>query len=155
MNRIEILRNHIDKTLMRMPNLEAMKHAYIHLYGVAQFCVLIALKRGEDEELATMAGMLHDIYTYTYMDYEDHARKGSVLAEEILTSLKITTKEETNIICDAILTHSKKRKLHGSFNELLKDADVLQHCLYDPLAQVIPKEEERFEKLKVEFGIIA
>ena len=40
----------------------------MHLYGVSQACVLIALKRNENAELAAAAGMLHDIHTYATMD---------------------------------------------------------------------------------------
>jgi HD superfamily phosphodiesterase len=35
-----------------------------HMVAASQFCALIALKRGENAELATIAGLLHDIYAY-------------------------------------------------------------------------------------------
>jgi HD superfamily phosphodiesterase len=63
MNRIEVLRQYIDNILLNMSDVEERRCAYVHLYGVAQYCVLIALKRGENAELAIMAGMLHDIYS--------------------------------------------------------------------------------------------
>jgi hypothetical protein len=47
MNRIEILRKYIDKTLLNMTDVEERRSAYLHLYGVAQFCALIALRRVE------------------------------------------------------------------------------------------------------------
>lgn len=136
-----------------MSDIEDRRIAYVHLYGVAQFCALIALKRGENVELATMAGMLHDIYTYSKMDAKDHAHKGAVLAKEILTSLQIINEEETKIICDAIYTHSEKGMVHPDFNEILIDADVLQHCLYNPLFEILLHEKSRYENLKIEFGI--
>lgn len=148
-NRIEILRQYIDNILMEMADIEEQRCAYIHLYGVAQSCALIALRRGENAELATMAGMLYDIYSYAKM-----AHKGAVMAKEILTSLKITNEAETKIICDAIYTHSEKELVHSKFNEILKDADVLQHCLYNPLFEIKSQEKSRFEKLKNEFCIL-
>lgn len=153
MNRIEILRQYIDNLLLNMSDVYERRCAYIHLYGVAQYCALIALKRGENVELATMAGMLHDIYSYAKMDTKDHAKKGAALSKEILISLKITNEEETNIICDAIYTHSDKETVHLNFNEILIDADVLQHCLYNPSFEIMPHEKNRYEKLKIEFGI--
>ena len=78
---------------------------------------------------ATMAGMLHDIYTYDKRDTNDHAHKGAILAREILTSLQITNYAETKIICDAIYSHSEKGVIHSNFNEVLIDADVFRHCL--------------------------
>jgi len=57
-NRLETLRQYIDDVLQSMPDIFDRRCAYLHLYGVAQACALIALKRGEDVELATMAGRL-------------------------------------------------------------------------------------------------
>lgn len=153
MNRIEVLRQHIDNILLKIPDTEERRCAYVHLYGVAQNCTLIALRRGENVELATMAGMLHDIYSYSKLDPIDHAHKGAVLAKEILTSLEITNNDETKIICDAIYTHSEKELVHSEFNEILKDADVLHHYLYNPAIGIKSNEKSRYEKLKAEFGI--
>jgi len=153
MNRIEILRQYIDNMLLNMHDDEERRCAYVHLYGVAQYCALIALKRGKNAELATMAGMLHDVYSYVKMDAKEHAHKGAAMAKEILTLLKITNEKETKIICDAIYTHSEKELVHSDFNEILIDADVLQHCLYNPMLRIMPHEKSRYEKLKTEFGI--
>ena len=152
-NRIEILRRYIDKIILDMTDVEERRCAYLHLYGVAQSCALIALKRGESAELATMAGMLHDIYAYAKMDTKDHANKGANLAREILAQLKITNDEETKMICDAIFVHSEKEVVHSDFSELLKDGDVFQHCLYNPMFDIKEHEIKRFGKLKREFGI--
>jgi HD superfamily phosphodiesterase len=153
MNRIEILRQYIDEILLNMTDVEERRCAYLHLYGVAQCSTLIALKRGENVELATMAGMLHDIYSYAKLDTKDHAHKGSIIAREILTSLQITNDSETKIICDAIYAHSNKELVNSDFDEVLKDADVLQHCLYNPMFEIKPHEKSRYEKLRLEFGI--
>ncbi len=155
MNRIEILRKYIDEVLLNMTDVEERRHAYLHLYGVAQACTLIALKRGEDAELATMVGMLHDIYSYAKADTKDHAHKGAILAREILASLRITNNDETEMICDAIYTHGEKEATHSDFNEVLKDADVLQQCLYNPTIEIqAPERKNRYERLKREFGIV-
>ncbi len=154
MNRIEVLRKNIDELLLNMADVEERRAAYVHLYGVAQSCALIALKRGANAELATMAGMLHDIYSYAKMDTKDHAHKGAMLAREILASLQITNDDETEMIYDAIYTHSEKEAVHSDFNEVLKDADVFQQCLYNTTVEIrAPERESRYEKLKLEFGI--
>ena len=153
MNRIEILRKYIDEILLNMTDVEERRCAYLHLYGVAQACALIALKRGENTELSTMAGMLHDIYSYAKMDSKEHAHKGAVLAKEILTALQVTNDDETEMICDAIYNHSEKGIIHSEFSEILKDADVMQHSLYNPMFEIKAHEKNRYEKLKSEFGI--
>jgi HD superfamily phosphodiesterase len=154
-NRIEVLRKYIDEILLHMEDSEERRNGYVHLYGVAQACALISMKRGQDAELATMTGILHDIYSYTNMDIEDHAQKGAVMAREILASLHITNADETEMICNAINTHSDKEAVHSDFNEVLKDADVFQQCLYNPTIEIqAPERKKRFEALKREFGII-
>jgi len=152
-NRIEELRIFIDKTVSNVKNDELRRHGYVHLYGVSQFCAMIALKRNQDVELATMAGMLHDLYTYKMMDSKGHAKKGSLLAKEILDSLKLTTSVETEIICSAILKHSDKKSRHSDFTEVLVDADVLQHYLYNVSLPIIEKDSERLASLMDEFGL--
>ncbi len=127
----------------------------MHLYGVAQLCALIALRRGENVELAVMAGVLHDIYTYANLDPADHARKGAALARDILVRLQITKDDETRIICDAIHAHSDKEQTNSPFDEVLKDADSLQFWLHDPLAEHLTQtRKDRCDRLMVEFGIL-
>lgn len=151
-NRLEVLREYIDRVILDMTDFEERRCAYVHLYGVSQVCAMIALKRGENAELACMAGMLHDLYSYKFLDTKNHAEKGAVLARELLNEVKITTEEETNIICSAIHNHSAKGEHHSAFDEVLIDADVLQHCVYDITAPVKEHERSRFEILMKEFG---
>jgi HD superfamily phosphodiesterase len=152
-NRIEILREYIDNVILHMTDTFERRCAYLHLYGVAQACALIALRRGENAELATMAGMLHDFYTYKYMDSKDHAKKGAILAREVLSELKITTDEETTLICSAIHNHSSKGGVFSAFDEILIDADVLQHCIHNITMPVMEHEKARFAKLVDEFAL--
>ena len=153
MNRTERLREHIDGVLLAMTDTEERRIAYLHLYSVSIIAAMIAMKRGEDAELATMAGMLHDFYTYANMDSKDHAHKGAVFSRELLGQLGITSQEETDKICSAIYNHSDKAGVGTSFDEVLKDADVLQHCLYNITIPPMSHEVERFENLKKEFGL--
>lgn len=52
------------------------------------------------------------------------------------------------MICTAIHNHSSKASKHSSFDEVLIDADVLQHCLYNPIFDVAEHEKQRYENLK-------
>jgi len=103
-------------------------------------------------ELA-VAGMLHDIYTYANMDSTEHGPKGAELARQLLDSLRLFSEKEQELICSAIFHHSDKAVIHGPLDELLKDADVMQHVLHQPLCAIAPHEQQRFEALKAELGI--
>lgn len=69
MDRIEKVREIIDELLLTMTDYEERRCAYLHLYGVSQACALLSIKRKENVELAIIAGMLHDIYSYANMDF--------------------------------------------------------------------------------------
>jgi len=147
-NRIEALRKYIEDILFSSIEDIELRYIYInHIVCVSQFCALIALRRGENAELATMAGLLHDVYTLIYLDSEKHAKKGAVIARDVLNKLKLTTEEETDLICSAIHNHSKKKSTFSSFDEVLIDADVLQHSLYNITYPLIEKDRERFFKI--------
>lgn len=152
-SRIEQVRGYVDGVIRRIPNYDLRKEALIHLYGVSQACGMIAMKRKENVELAVVAGMLHDIWTYTKMDSKEHAHKGAGLAKEILKGMGIFEEEEIETVCHAIYHHSGKAICQEPFDEVLKDADVWEHCMYDPQKEPSAKEYARFEKLKGEFGL--
>lgn len=154
MDRIEKVREVVDDVLLNMADNEERRCAYVHLYGVAQSAALIAQKRKGNTELSVIAAMLHDIYSYKNMNSADHAHKGAVMAKEILSELKIFSCEEIDLIYSAIYYHSDKNTVNESFDEILKDADVMQHILYNPLFEIKAHELERFNRLKDEFGII-
>lgn len=153
MSRLKELRAYVDAELLKMENKEKMISAVAHLYGVSLAAAMIAKKRGEDPELASMAAMLHDMHAYKTGSYEDHAHKGAELARAILRELGLTNQEETEVICSAIYHHDDKLVVDGPMDEVLKDADVIHHCMNDLSKAVKEKEQKRFEALCEEFGL--
>lgn len=151
--RIEKVRAYVDDILLHMTDAVERRCAYVHLYGTSQACAMIAQKRKENVELAIVAGMLHDISSFKTMDHQDHAHKGAVMARELLDELNIFNHIETDMICDAIYNHSDKGETHTPLTEILIDADVLQHYLYNPFFAVADSEKKRFENLKMEFDL--
>lgn len=153
MNRIEKVREVVDEIVLNMTDTEERRCAYLHLYGVAQASALLAQKRKANVELAVIAGMLHDIYSYATMNSTDHAHKGAPMAREILETLKLFTANEIDLVCTAIYNHSDKLLVHGELDEILKDADVMQHVLYNPLFEIKSHQQERFSAMAEEFGL--
>lgn len=97
--------------------------------------------------------MLHDLYAYKTGSYDDHAHKGAELAGNILRELKLTDETETDIICSAIYHHDDKLVVDSPMDEVLKDADVIHHCMNDLSKPIKEKEQTRFDKLCAEFGM--
>ena len=154
MSRIKDLQKRVHKILKdNMDDNQKRAAAIAHLHGVSLAAVMIAKKRGENPELAAMAGLLHDLYAYKSGSYDDHAHKGADYAGEVLKDLGITSKEETDIVCSAIWHHDSKAEIDSPMDEVLKDADVIHHSLGDPTKEVKEHEKEMYEKLCREFGI--
>ena len=151
MSRIKDLQKYVHKIVKGIDDKDKRPGALAHLHGVSLAAVLIAKKRGENAELAAMAGLLHDLYAYKSGSYEDHAQKGAAYAGKILDELQITTPAETDCICSAIAHHDNKAQIDAPMDEVLKDADVIHHSLADPAKEVKAHEQLRYEKLCEEF----
>ena len=151
MNRIELVRNNIDVILKQQEDLHVRRDGYVHLYGVAQNCTLLAIKRGLNVELGTIIGLLHDIYSYKFSYEKEHALLGATEAENLLRKLAVFTDDEIEIIKTAISNHSNKKIKHDKYSELIKDADLLQNFLYN--LSFNPKHKKRVKKIAKSLGI--
>ncbi len=153
MNRTEILRQKIDDILRDQPDLEQRRCGFVHLYGVSATCSLLALKRGLDPQLGAIIGMLHDLATYQSANSVDHAEKGAATAAQILSEAGDFPLAEISIVKSAIAHHSDKVAIHSPYDELLKDADVLQHYLYNTDFSVSMVKQKRLTNILEELGI--
>ena len=149
-NRLETLRNEIDRLIYEKQP-EKIRLFIEHLYSVARYCSLLALKRSLNQEIAMTSGMLHDI-AYVNGGGENHAVKGAEQAEVLLKTINLYNDEEIKLIITAISRHSDKQAIHEPYDEILKDADVMSHCFYNPDFPVSEWEIERYKNLLDELG---
>ena len=153
MSKLKELRKYVDAEISKIEDPDKRTSAIAHLYGVSLAATMIAKKRGLDPEIASMAAMLHDLHAYKTGSYDDHAHKGADLAREILTELGLTDGTETDMICSAIYHHDDKLVVDSPMDEVLKDADVIHHCMNDLSKPIKEKEQARFDNLCAEFGM--
>ena len=131
-NRIDSVREYVNNIFDNIENAEDKRIAYIHSYGVSHCCALLAVKRGLDLELATIIGLLHDVYRFKTGISDYHGQNG---AEMVRVTFKYSlnnlfSDDEQTIIKSAIYHHSDKNHLHDEYDELLKDSDVYQHLSF-------------------------
>lgn len=151
-NRLEILRIEIDRLIFEKQP-EKIRLFIEHLYSVARYCALLALKRNLNPEIAMTSGMLHDIYKVTNNTAENHGVMGAEKAEKMLSAINLYRNEEIALITTAISRHCEKSSIHEPYDEILKDADVLSHCFYNPDFPVSEWEVERYKNLLAELGL--
>src|SRR3989344_2242890 len=103
-----------------------------HASAVAQIGRILAQKRGLNVDLAAIICTMHDIHVFTTGRVTDHAHKSAVLAKKLLRRTKRFKEQEIKLIAKAIHNHSDKHIVSKSpYDELVKDADVLDCGLYD------------------------
>lgn len=153
--RIDQVRSLLDDALKAIPDEEIKRCAYVHLYGVGLVAALLAMKRGFDRavaELAEIAGMLHDYTKYVYNEDEDHAHRSAQCSKELLAKTETFSEEDIDLIYQAIYYHSDKKEVHTPFDEILKDADELQHAFRNPTEDYF-FQKPRAQQLLKELGI--
>lgn len=145
MDRLELIRTLVDKEIEKIQQPQLRRIAYVHTYGVSQLAVLLATVRNADPELAAIAAMLHDISQYTLnAPLMEHAKKSAEYAKKLLKETGLFQEEEQQIICNVIAAHSDKASTNdGTISEILKDADVFQHYLYNPKIPLAEKDQFR------------
>lgn len=152
MSRIKDLQKKVYHVLEKnIDDADKRAKAVAHFHGVALTAAILAKKRGENAELATIAGLLHDLWAYKSGSYDDHAHLGAEYARKVLGEL--VTHEEMEIICSAIDHHDSKGEVGTPIDEILKDADMIDHSLTDPTKEIKAQEQERFAKLREELGL--
>ena len=152
MERLDRVRTIVDQILEGQADRQQRREGYVHLYGVSLLATSLAMRRGLDIERCAVAGLLHDIARFQTGEEADHEIHSAEKARELLGSAGGFTAEEIMGIAESISLHRLKRKIHGAYAELLKDADALHHYLYPP-GQVSPKEKNRLTALSQEIGL--
>lgn len=96
-----------------------------HMKSVERNAFALADKRGLNKDLAGLIALLHDMGRVKGGVYgRGHAGAGAVEADFILKKHGVR-KKFRSIIVKAVSNHNKKKKIHGKYSELIKDADSM------------------------------
>ena len=145
--RVDTIAKRLDALLNALPDAELRRNGYVHLYGVGQAAAMLALKRGMGRkmaELAQIAGMLHDYTSYFVEESDDHAHLSAPYVRAMLKETGEYTEEEIEMVTQGVYHHSEKGEIGEPFDEVIKDADALQHYLRNPM------EDFWFERVRVQ-----
>ena len=151
LSRRELLEAEVIDILSHISSPAERTQASAHLFGTARMAVLIAKKRGLNEDLAYLTGLLHDLWRCKTGISGEHGPNGAVLAGSLIDLTGLFTKAEREMICGAIYFHSEKSRRHLPFDELLKDADILDRMLSASYEKMTGADGERAKRLSLEF----
>lgn len=127
---LEFLQERFESTDYFRKEPGAKNYRFEHSVRVARICAQIARAEGMKEELATIAGLLHDVgygadFPEDY-DWKNHGRDGAHIARPFLESLGLSG-EEVQDICYAIAIHVDDKAdfawSRTAFSETVGDAD--------------------------------
>lgn len=110
-----------------------------HMFTCSQISKLLAISRGEDVEVAGIAGAIHDLAIIRTGKFENHGSDGGPMVKEFLLNFNEIygkefgriSEEELIVIVQSTINHtSKKIYSDCKFDELIKDADSLDRYLH-------------------------
>ncbi|MGO4530219.1 CHAP domain-containing protein [Paenibacillus sp. 2TAF8] len=117
------------------------EEVWIQLVGVSSFASLLAARRGVNQELAAITGLLHGCYLYRTGIHVFRGPNSADTAWQLLRGLQLFSEEELSIILKAIFYQEECNQLQGPYEEILKDAIQLQ-MIFSPVSQSLTKMEK-------------
>lgn len=124
--RYESVRILVQEMIVSIVSEQQKQEAAFQLYGVSSFASMLALKRGLDQELAAVIGLLHNYYFYKTGIKEFPGPNSADTVRPLLRDMGIFNKEEMNLILKAIFHQEDRSKVQGPYDEIVKDAYLLQ-----------------------------
>lgn len=138
-----------------------IKWNMMHMYSSSQLAKILALRRGIDMELASIAATLHDIAVIMTKKRDNHTERAEEYVRQAIKDfnnkngekLGRINDEEVELLVKAISQHSNKEEYtQDSFVELLKDIDSLDRYLHGIKSE--GAYIERCKKVFNELGIV-
>lgn len=156
-NRFEDIKKIVFEILQERRNSE-LKNGWFHLSSVAALSGLLANKRTLNSEICQTAGILHDLWLYINLPLDKEKHKvhdelGASYAKNIIQESRLYSETECALIVKIIRSHNKKDEKHGDYEEILKDADALQHYINNSDYDKRYNYYGRIEPLLEELGI--
>ncbi|MFC0334507.1 CHAP domain-containing protein [Paenibacillus sepulcri] len=151
--RLDSVRVAVQEMIMSIVSRARQQEACVHLYGVSAFASMLALKRGLNQELAEIAGLLHGYYFYKTGIHDFPGPNSAEAVRPVLRDMNIFTKEEQLIIQQAIFYQGERTGTHGPYDEMIKDAYVMQSYFQNRSRSLSQQDTPRLQKVLRELGI--
>ncbi|MBP3963435.1 CHAP domain-containing protein [Paenibacillus sp. DLE-14] len=145
--RHESIRIMLHTMLKSVDSAALREEACTYLYGVSTFASVLALKRGYDRELASIAGLLHHYYYYKTGIADFPGVNSAEAVRPLIRDMGSFSPEELHTILHAICLHSDQEHVHGPYDEIVKDAVVLQRYFQHSARLVSGEDMPRLQRV--------
>jgi len=152
--RFESIKVLVHEMLLSMDGLFNRQEATVHLYGVSTFASMIAMKRGQNPELAAIAGMLHEYYVLKTGINEFPGPNSAEAVRPIIRDIGMFTEEEQITVLRSIFYQNEGRQSHGPYEEIIKDANVLQLYFHNATYRKHESDKKRLRNVLGELKIV-
>lgn len=151
--RLDSVRFVVEDMIMSIPCEIQKQESCIRLYGVSAFAAMLAMKRGLNQELAAIAGLLHNYYFYKTGIDDFPGINSSEAVRPLLRDMNILSKEEQTTILRAIFYQGDRSGIHGPYEEIVNDACLLHFYFQDMGSSAAPQDAARLRKVLHELAI--
>ncbi|MBP1994396.1 CHAP domain-containing protein [Paenibacillus eucommiae] len=151
--RLESVRGLVHEMLLNTENTSVKQEVYVHLFGVSNFASMLAMRRGQDSEIAAIAGLLHGFYFYKTGIKEFPGPNSADAVRPIIRSTQLFTDEELFFILRAIFYQEDRHQVHGTYEEIIKDAILLQMYFQNTGKNLSKADMHRLQNVFIELGI--
>jgi len=124
--RFETVRSLVRTTLHATENSDMNQETWSGVSGVSSFAAMLAMRRGQSPEIAATAGLLHRYYFMkTGLPYFPGPNSAEAVRPILRDSLAYSD-VELRVILRSIFYHEARALVHGPYEEIIKDAIMLQ-----------------------------
>ena len=136
-----MLFDEIDRYAEQIPDRDASPiYEKIHAVGSGKIGYILGLQRELDPDLAAIVASCHDYGRIVTGKQEGHAEAGYEPVREFLKRTGLLTDEEIETVAKATKNHSRKSETGTPYEEIAKDADVLDFHQY---GNEMPRQEQQ------------
>lgn len=154
--RVEMVRELVVRVLRTPENSMTNQEItmMVYLSGVSDFASKLAVRRGENSEIAAIAGLMHNYYLIKTGITSFPGPNSADAARPILRETQLFSNEEMSAILRAIFYQDDRQLVHGTYEEIIKDAIVVQKYIQTS-NYITDIDRDRLNNVLDELGISA
>ncbi|MBD3921733.1 CHAP domain-containing protein [Paenibacillus sp. PR3] len=131
-DRVAKVREFLEKVLHTTGDSVTNQDRMAYLSSVSNYASKLAMTRGQNPEIAAIAALMHNYYWIKTGMTSFPGPNSADAARPVLRQTQLFSNEELSVILRAIFYQDDRHLVHGPYEEIIKDAIVLQRHSQKP-----------------------